>query len=61
MTINGDDMKLKIIQSLALAALGALIVIGTATGVFDSAETIMWSFMWLACAAAHVVTNDSDI
>jgi len=54
-------MKLKTIQTLALTALGALIVIGTATGVFDSAETIMWTFMWLACAAAHVTTNDSDI
>lgn len=54
-------MKLKTIQTAALAALGALIVIGTATGVFDSAETIMWSFMWLGCAAAHVTTSDSDI
>jgi hypothetical protein len=54
-------MKLKTIQTAALATLGALIVIGTATGVFDSAETIMWSVMWLACAAAHVTTNDSDI
>lgn len=54
-------MKLKTIQACALAALGALIVIGTATGVFDSAETIMWSAMWLACAAAHVTTSDSDI
>ena len=54
-------MKLKTIQSLALAALGTLIVIGTATGVFDSAETIMWSAVWLGCAAAHVATNDSNI
>ena len=54
-------MKLKTIQATTLAALGTLIIIGTATGVFDSAETIMWSFMWLACGAAHVVTSDSDI
>lgn len=54
-------MKLKTIQTTALATLGALIVIGTATGVFDSAETIMWSAIWLACAAAHVTTSDSDI
>ena len=54
-------MKLKTIQATTLAALGALIVIGTMTSVFDSAETIMWSFMWLACAAAHVVTSNSDI
>jgi hypothetical protein len=54
-------MKLKTIQSISLAALGALIVIGTAAGVFDSAETIMWSAVWLGCAAAHVTTSDSDI
>lgn len=54
-------MKLKTIQTAALAALGALIVIGTLTSVFDSAETIMWSAVWLACAAAHVTTSDSDI
>jgi hypothetical protein len=54
-------MKLKTIQSISLAALGALIVTGTATGVFDSAETIMWSTVWLGCAAAHVATNDSNI
>ena len=54
-------MKLKTIQTCALAALGALIVIGTMTGDFDSSETIMWTFMWLACAAAHVTTSDSDI
>jgi hypothetical protein len=54
-------MKLKTIQTLALAALGTLIVIGTLTRVFDSAETIMWTAIWLACAAAHVTTSDSDI
>lgn len=54
-------MKLKTIQTAALAALGALIVIGTLTSVFDSAETIMWVAVWLACGAAHVVTSDSDI
>jgi MFS-type transporter involved in bile tolerance (Atg22 family) len=54
-------MKLKTIQSLALAALGTLIVIGTLTRVFDSAETIMWSAVWLGCAAAHVTTSNSDI
>ena len=54
-------MKLKTIQAWSLAALGALIVIGTMTGDFDSAEAIMWSFMWLACGAAHVTTSDSDI
>ena len=54
-------MKLKTIQSISLAALGALIVTGTLTRVFDSAEALMWTAIWLACAAAHVTTRDSDI
>jgi intracellular septation protein A len=54
-------MKLKTIQTLCLIALFALIIFGTITKVFNSAETIAWSAVWLGCAVAHLFTNDSNI
>jgi len=54
-------MKLKTIQALALAALAGLILIGAGTAVFDTLELIMWTAVWLGCAVAHLLTNDSNI
>lgn len=54
-------MKLKTIQTLCLCSLLALIVFGTMTKVFDSAETIVWSAVWLGLAVVHLFTSDSNI
>lgn len=54
-------MKLKTIQTLALAALAGLILFGAATAEFDTFELILWTAVWLGCAVAHLLTSDSDI
>jgi hypothetical protein len=51
-------MKLKTIQALALIALFAIIVIGTITGDFDSAETIAYTFIFIGLTAVHLTTED---
>jgi hypothetical protein len=58
-TLKGHDtMKLKTIQALALIALFAIIVIGTITGDFDSAETIAYTFIFIGLTAVHLTTED---
>lgn len=54
-------MKLKTIQGIALAALAIVILIGAVTGVFDTAECIMYTAIFTGMTAVHITTNDSDI
>jgi hypothetical protein len=55
---GGVTMKLKTIQGIALIALFAIIVIGTITGDFDSAETIAYTFIFIGLTAVHLTTED---
>lgn len=51
-------MKLKTIQGIALAALAVVILIGAATGVFDTAECIMYTAIFTGLTAVHLTTED---